>query len=334
MKKIFIMASERSGTNLLRKILGSHSLLSDPLPLHAWMHLSNLLPYYGPLENAANFDKLVSDALYLANIPDAILSWHKNLTRENLTPFFKKENLSSTVAALYSAYAKTEQKEGWVCKEANLFDYAYDILATFPDAKFIYLVRDGRDVATSVKKMLSHSRVLYYIVKKWRSEQLKCLSIYNNIKSNNSIVKVRYEDLLVNPVDQLTKICSTLEIPFESGMLQFYESESSIRESTIHNLDNISKPLDQTNFNKYQKLLSLEEIKLFEHIGGDVLSLLGYDLEYPKRRKSISTLKKVQYHFQNSWYRRQDQVTWKKKKGVTERKAALSKLYQQRESDV
>ncbi len=334
MKKIFILASERSGTNMLRKLLGSHSQLSGPLPLHAWNHLSNLLPYYGSLEISENYEKLLEDALYLANIPDATLSWNKNLKKEQLEFFLTEKNLSNTIAALYSAYANMENSIGWVCKEINLFEHAYDILSTFPDAKFIYLVRDGRDVAASVKKMLSQSRVLYYIVQKWKTEQLKCLSIYNNLKPKNSIQIVKYEDLITNPVDQLTSICKFIDLPFEEKMLQFHTTPSSIKESTIHNLDNLSKPLNPNNFNKYQKELSAKEIKLFEHFGGKVLSLLNYDLDYPNEEVSISRLKKVKYYIQNNLYRRQDQAKWRTKKGVKNRQTALKILYHQRQNGI
>jgi len=34
MKKIFLIGSERSGTNLLRVLLGNHSRISAPPPIH------------------------------------------------------------------------------------------------------------------------------------------------------------------------------------------------------------------------------------------------------------------------------------------------------------
>jgi len=44
MNPIFIMSSERSGSNLLRKMLGMHSELADPPPPHMWRHLTAASP--------------------------------------------------------------------------------------------------------------------------------------------------------------------------------------------------------------------------------------------------------------------------------------------------
>ena len=108
---------------------------------------------------------------------------------------------------------------------------------------------------------------------------------------------------------------------------------SSKEESSIHNLNNISKPLNQNNFNKYPKELSVEEIKIFENICGEVLLLLGYKLDYPKKQIPISKTKKIKFYLQNYYYRRRDQSAWNKKNGVIQRKAALAQLYKLRENE-
>ena len=63
---IYIVASERSGTNLLRKLITNHqNVYYGGSPAHFLKHLFYKEPYYGALSVDENFLKLINDALSL-----------------------------------------------------------------------------------------------------------------------------------------------------------------------------------------------------------------------------------------------------------------------------
>src|SRR5690349_3847480 len=65
-RPLFLIASERSGTNLLRKRLtASQSYYFGPSPAHFLKHLYYREPFYGNLAEDARFQSLVEDALAL-----------------------------------------------------------------------------------------------------------------------------------------------------------------------------------------------------------------------------------------------------------------------------
>ncbi len=66
---IFIIGTERSGSNLLRLILNSHSRISIPHTLHVMRYFTPLVSYYGNLLMDENFNRFARDVAYLINHP-------------------------------------------------------------------------------------------------------------------------------------------------------------------------------------------------------------------------------------------------------------------------
>ena len=61
MNRVFIMSSERSGSNLLRSILDSHQDIAAPPALQLFRQFNRILPFYGSLEIDENFELLKND---------------------------------------------------------------------------------------------------------------------------------------------------------------------------------------------------------------------------------------------------------------------------------
>lgn len=67
MKKIIILASERSGTNLLRTLLGNHKHICAPVAPHFFDAFRPNIHLYGDLNKATNAEKLLDHMIRLSN---------------------------------------------------------------------------------------------------------------------------------------------------------------------------------------------------------------------------------------------------------------------------
>lgn len=299
MPGIYIMSSERSGSNLLRSMLGGHSTVSAPIALHILKTFSKHLSYYGEL-NEASVKALAEDVSKLIAVKDSTIKWEMDIPAEDLLHGLESYSLTAVARNAYQRFAEKEAKVHWVNKENNLFEFAYDIHSHFPEDKFVYLVRDGRDVASSDKKLPHRNRHIFLLAEQWKKEQQMCIQISQEL-SPKTVHILRYEDLISAPEVELKKLCSFLELPFEEGMLNYHQKEASKSSAGKSEMwSNISKPVLSSNMAKFKKVLSTREIRIFESVCQNELMALGYPLMHPAESlRAPSLSKEALYRIQN-----------------------------------
>ena len=279
MQPIILLASERSGSNLLRVILGSHSRISAPPPAHLLKHLAPLRHLYVNGNGGAQAEKMVDDALALTYIGYA---WDEKINNEDILKRLKPSpTLWDVFRQINEAYAERKGCDYWFTKDTYLFNYSYQLKLHFKDIKFIFLSRDGRDVASSAIKSPGHEKHIYTLARKWQEEQVSSIQFMREAK-NKDIIHIRYEDILQDTENTIRKVTKFLKIPFEEGMLKYYETDATKTDSKrAGDWNNLSKPIISENFNKYRKILTTNQTRLFEKVAGRELEMLGYKRDYP-----------------------------------------------------
>lgn len=267
---VFIVGVQRSGTTLLRLILNAHPDIAIPeearffTPLLKRSHIRRTM-------EGKNLERLVS---YLRSNEQFRL-W--NFDRE---PFLRdladrpSVTLAEVMDTMFSSYAVSEGKSRWGDK--SLFFGSLELLHDmFPNARFIHIVRDGRDVFNSWRKMdpsKGHPAVMSL---DWR---YKLASIENSVKRipEKNVMTLRYEDLLAQPEETVKSICSFLDIKFETAMLEFHKTSQHYIGD--HHSELIFKAIDNSNISKWRKNLSPDEIKIYELMAKGPLNKYGYEL--------------------------------------------------------
>ena len=300
--RICLLSSERSGSNLLRLMLGAHSNIAAPAAPQIARILAPKLYLYGDLADRAVLQQLIRDALLLVSTHPQ--SWNHIPTVEEVEANVSYPSFWIVFAAIYDAYTLAEGKKHWFCKENNLFDFACEISESVPDAQFIYLVRDGRDYVTSMRKVPGGSHHYYFLAKQWQDEQARCLNVMKQLQHKNGVHLVRYEDLLGDPAEVLNEICKFIGIDYEPAMLRFHEQDSARQISSKSEFwKNLSQPLMQNNFNKFKQELSRADIELIESIAGLELSMLGYDRMSDARSLQFSRFRLGLIQMQEIWFK-------------------------------
>lgn len=277
---IFIISSERSGSNLLRRRLTEiQSEVFGPQPLHILKILYYAQPFYGDLKIKNNFFNFLKDCLGLAY--NHFSPWTKKISVQEIIEWHENEwsssnySVVSVMHAMNTIYARKNGYKTYICKDNNIFNFCYPIVSEIPTSKFIYLYRDPRDVVTSQLSRPTQSRSVVKLATLWRDEQIKSIqAISSPILNNSQIVKVSYEDLVSDEQKVLKEICLKFDLQYDIQIKKndIYSSE----QADIHEWKNLNKPTNTSSVGRYKRMLSKRKIKLVENIAWHQMNYLEY----------------------------------------------------------
>jgi hypothetical protein len=170
-------------------------------------------------------------------------------------------------------------------KENNAQQMLPFLVDCFPDAKFIFQVRDPRDfllsaVARRKRWMGNKFGSVRNALNVWRDDQAGGLAAYGLLGTQRVFLQ-RYEDLVANFDETMTDLCAFLDISFDERMHKFHEADHAQSLAVKGGpRENLAKPLMTENFRKYKKGLSRGRIKMVEAHVGDLMDRFGYPREY------------------------------------------------------
>ncbi len=279
-RPIFLVASERSGSNLTRAIHGAHPNIAAPAPPHLLSTFLPVLADYGDLADDDNFRHLCEDVAEV--VTNTLVDWQSCISAAELYEHARERSFFSLFELVYAREVEATGAERAFFKENRTCDYIWQLLDHFPDARFIWLVRDARDVAASFRKSPTHLGSVSMSATVWSAEQRRSLAAHNELRQRGCIVGLRYEDLLERPLEAVQGLCRFLDEPFAPEMLAFHERDiNRTAAQTVTAWRHLAQPLMRNNSGKYRQELSAVQIWHVERIARRELELLGYALEYP-----------------------------------------------------
>ncbi|MDB5014046.1 MAG: sulfotransferase [Daejeonella sp.] len=284
---IQIIGTQRSGSNLLRVILDQSDEIASPHPPHILTTFIPLLPLYGEL-NSANYKLLVDDVVdYVHANP---VPWDGiSLNKTEIFEASKTRSIFELNRLIYEEAAKSKGSKYWCCKSMANVHFSDELEAAGLNLKYIYLYRDGRDVAASFKKAVVGEKHIYHLAKQWKHDQDACIRLEETMDASR-FYKLNYETLIENPESTVRSLCEFLDIQYIDKMLSFYESKTSQLTAEAGEMwSNIKKPIMKDNTGKYLKSFQENDLEIFELVAGNVLAKLGYDL-HSKVSASASSL--------------------------------------------
>jgi len=278
MKGIQFIGTQRSGSNLLRVILNQSDEIDAPHPPHILKVFMPLLPYYNVFDKVKRFNMLLDDVIFWVN--NNTVDWSKGpLLLEEVKGNCVGDTIYDIFFAVYKTHALKNNKSIWCCKSLVNVHYASEITNINKDIHYIYLYRDGRDVAVSFKKTIVGPKHVYFVAKQWREDQIAALKFKETINPSN-FSSVCYEELIVDPENVIKKLCDELSVTFNKNMLSYYTSIESKNAANSGDMwKNLRSPILKNNYKKYKVELTESEISIFENVAQDILHRLGYQTE-------------------------------------------------------
>lgn len=229
---------------------------------------------------------------------EQIISYASELTQTHMNKWVHCPEPDEVLAALpeapnfwdlFAIYnSNFNEKSGgkiWLSKEPGLIMHAGQIAANFPNAHFLHLVRDGRDVAASMVRKRLYANTMLQGIARWAQEQVKMMEALKDSRVADITHSIRYEDLITSPEGVLKPFIHNVGLEFESSQLEFYNNSDTIKHSQSSIFwKELAQPINADNSQKYLSEMSARELEYVEAEGGKVLQQLGYELHNPNPR--------------------------------------------------
>jgi protein-tyrosine sulfotransferase len=185
-------------------------------------------------------------------------------------------------AAFLREHAAAEGKARWCDKTPRNVRNIPRILHAFPNARFIHVVRDGRDVACSLrrhpKETVRHGRVVPNTVDRPPAEGAKRwvadTSLGLAFKDHPRCFELRYERLVTEPEATLRELCAFIVEDFDPVMLD--PSKAPADDPRFLNNPNAAEPISARSVGRWKKDLSPDERAGVERVAGELLIATGY----------------------------------------------------------
>jgi hypothetical protein len=285
----FVVGVNRSGTTLLRMMLDSHPELAIPPETH---FVPDLIALCERAEPAT--DDLVATIT-------AVREWRDfGLDRRALAGAFARLprlEAGPVLRAFYGLCAEQAGKPRAGEKTPAYGRSMLEISAALPEARFVHVIRDGRDVALSIRDRTPADRPkrpIGRIARRWKRRIEDAREQAERLEG--AYREVRYERLVGEPELALREICAFVELPWDAAMLDYTgRAASRLREmdrdlpaggdrgtlSAERRMKTHARVLaapDRSRIARWRRKMTAAQRREFESVAGELLAELGYEL--------------------------------------------------------
>jgi hypothetical protein len=274
-RPVFVIGCPRSGTTMLQLMLHSHPRMAVPPETRF------LVPVY--------YRRRTWGDLRVAHRRRALAQW---IATDRSTKFRELKldkddfiqqvvdapgSLGSVFGTAFRMYADRFDKVRWGDKRPSYVKQVDMLLRLFPDAQFVHLIRDGRDCVASLKEMPWYTLSSFHAISTW-AEAIDAGGRLKRTLPEDTYYELRYEDLTDDPATELKKLCHFLEEDFAPSMVSPREAASvAVPQHKVWH-SNTHREVTRSRVGSWANRLDDWEIALSEHMLGDRLEAMGYEL--------------------------------------------------------
>lgn len=283
----FIVGVGRSGTTMLRLMLDAHPELAIPPETH----------FVPELIDAIDSGASPAEAV---RVMTAVRQWG-DLQIDEAEVLGAFEGLDSfdagaALRAFYAIYLQRQDKPRWGEKTPAYVRNMRKIERALPEARFIHVIRDGRDVALSRwKRTLGEGEraPAAQVADGW---QRRIRRAQKQGRRLGHYIEVRYEDLVTDTEGELRRIAEFVRLDWDPVMLRYYERAADRMAEMARDLPSADgkpvrpgeermqahamtqRPPDPSAMYRWKERMSAEDVAAFEAAAGGLLAELGYEV--------------------------------------------------------
>ena len=273
---VFIVGMNGSGTTMLLDCLNNHP------DLYGFKRETKIIPHfirsaekYGDLSSDDNFRRMWNDFLNV--------SFFKYVNNGNKVPLPENwkdapRSVAGVINGTFVYFSEQEGKSRW-CEKTPMYAQHISLLAkTFPEAKFIHIIRDGRACAASFHRRWGYTPEL--TVFRWKH-------VVQDARTQGSEIpdryfELNYEDLTDDPEPWLQSICRFLQVPYDPCLVTL----SRVRKHSGSSNTMITKKVEY-----WPDYFTAEKIDSFDRMAGKLIQHLGYKTKHPEGNEEPGALR-------------------------------------------
>ncbi len=283
----FIVGVGRSGTTMLRLMLDAHPELTIPPETHFVPDLIDAIEGGASPEQAVEVMTAVRQWGDLHTEPDEVLARWRELDSFEAGPALR---------AFYEIFPARMGKPRYGEKTPAYVKSMIKIEGVLPEARFIHVIRDGRDVALSRWKRTLGDKDPAPASKVAETWARRIRRAQRHGSKVSHYLELRYEDLVTDTEPNLRKICEFLELDWDPVVLTYYEHAADRMAEMARDLPATDgkptrpgsermqahamtqKPPDPSAMYRWKEKMKPEDVAEFDAAAGDLLSELGYEV--------------------------------------------------------
>lgn len=281
---VFIVGCQRSGTTLLKRMLNAH-------PRLAVTSESNWIARLFEKKAGLSPQGLVSPELLSFLLADPAFT-RLNIDRKELEALIRagqQVTYSEFVSGVFNLYGRAQGKALVGNKTPAHIRRLGTLHALWPKARFVHLIRDGRDVCLSIAKWPAAQQKKPGTFATWKEDPVTTTALWWELHVQlgrqarswlgpELYYQMRYESLVEYPAEESAALCTFLGLPYNRAMLGFHEG----RTIDDPKLESKERWLPATvGLRDWRSEMAAEQVERFEAAVGPLLDELGYPRAFP-----------------------------------------------------
>jgi Sulfotransferase family len=280
---LFVVGAPRSGTRLLGRLVNAH-------PDIAVIHEARFVPGWFRHRRGVTPEGFVTPELVekLAKFERFEQLEVEREQLEQLVAGRKRLPYSAFVTELFDLHGTALGKRLVADKSPRYVRNLPTLHELWPQARFVHLVRDGRDVALSVlswRKVVERGELVANLPT-WEEDHTTTVALWwerlvrlgredGGALGPALYHDLRYESLVSDPAAECEALSAFLDVPYDEAMLRYHEAADARRSR------HASRP-PTPGLRKWRAQMPAEEIERFEAAAGGLLEELGYPRAFPR----------------------------------------------------
>lgn len=292
----FIVANPGSGTTMLRLMLDAHPEIAIPPETH-------FLPEV--IKECRRIRRRTGEFASAEQVT-ALIAGHRrwgdfHLDEEELVERLRERQpvtARRAIRAFYRLYAERQGKPRWGDKTPEYVLNMARLGRLLPEARFVHVIRDGRDVALSRTRWRASRGADPRPVESWARQWKRWIERARSQapRLDGRYLEIRYEDLVLDVEPTLRRVCEFVELDWDQVMLSYHERAGErIREldqplppeegkaplpagHRMQKHQSATKPPEPQKVATWVREMSAEDQAAFEGVAGDLLAALDYEV--------------------------------------------------------
>lgn len=275
-----------SGTTMVARLCRAYLGISFGTESQFIVRYYQQLERYGDLSQDRNLCRLVDDLLKERWFARGKKNFGFETDRESILENVEQRTYRGVLDAVFNQLARHHGMERCGDKTPEYVYHLPVIGELYPDAKYVTLLRDGRDVACSMMNVYWGPKNIYMAASEWRDAVDRVDQFIDTLPPSQTI-ELTYEGMLTRPVESFQRLIEFLEIDDQDGQL----------------IDSITEKVDidmkRDNFNKWRKRWSESQRRLFERIAADALRRHGYETTLEQSDDTFNSAQRMYWRCEN-----------------------------------